>query len=222
MRPIVSVAARLSPAWVVLSAACAIFLFGLLGSRDALRHDLLLFSLQQELNVPAFFSALLWVGAGLAALCAATATDGRTALAWRVLGVVLVYLGFDELFMLHERLEKLVGFSYQRLYAPLMLTAGLAGLRILWESRRDPVVVALLVVGGACAASAQLIDLLQWDNDRLVWPYWTIVPEELLEMTGLVLVGLSGLFRLQRETGPVAPPSWAAGFVARLPSPSRR
>ncbi len=199
---------RLDPLRVAAVGAGAILLLIALGSYEVLTQDLYAFNVNREGSVPSIFSAGLWIAAGLAALCAATAgADRRTAIAWTVLGGLLVYLGVDEAFVLHERLEKAVGISYQRLYAPLMLAGALAGGQILHEGRRDRWFAALLVTGAACAGAAQLIDVAQWENNTMVLPYWTTVPEELLEMTGLLLVGLAALVRLRRSARPGPEPT---------------
>lgn len=210
--------ARLEPLRVAAVVGGVIVLLIALGSWSVLTQDLQAFNVNGEGTVPAIFSAGLWMAAGLAALCAASVTDSRTAAAWSVLGVVLIYLGVDEALVLHERLEKLVGVSYQRLYAPVMLAAAVAGAMLLYEARRNLLVVALLVLGAVCAAGAQLIDVAQWENNQLVLPYWTTVPEELLEMTGLLLVGLSALVRLRAPAlrGRVAVPDPRAPRIARV------
>ena len=218
-RSLISRVGRLEPWRVAAGLGGVIVVLVALGSYAALTHDLWVFDVNEEGTIPSLFSAGLWMAAGLAALCAAAVTDRRTATAWSVLGVVLLYLGVDEALILHERLEKLVGVSYQRLYAPLMLGAAAAGAVLLWEARRNLPVVALMVAGAACAAAAQLIDVAQWQDDQLALPYWTTVPEELLEMTGLLLVGLGALVRLRAPLAPApvaVPAPLAAPRIARI------
>jgi hypothetical protein len=52
-------------------------------------------------------------------------------------------------------------------------------------------------LGGAAAwFVSQAIEALQWDGNRLIHE-WTIVPEEILEMTGSLLWGLALLIALR-------------------------
>jgi len=220
LRPWIARVTALEPLRVAAYGFGAIFVFGALGSYDTQTFDVPAFNLNREGSVPSIFATALWIGAGLMALAVAASDGRRAASAWAVIGTLLVYLGVDEAFAVHEALERLAGVSYQRLYLPLMVAGGIAGAVVLVAVRRDRRVAALLVTGAGCAAAAQLVDLAQWEDERLVLPYWTTVPEELLEMTGLLLVGLAALVEARRAvlaTAVPADPVTAAPVPAEHP-----
>lgn len=147
--------------------------------------------LDTEYSIPALFSGALLLAAAyagyLAAKVAASRRDGRALLAF---GAFLAFMAVDELLALHEGLEALVGVPWQVLYAPVILIGGLmwtATLVRVWGQRE----ARLCLVGGAAAwFVAQLLERVQYEDGKLVHR-WTILPEELLEMTGSTLFGLA-------------------------------
>ncbi len=186
----------------VLGGAIAV-LIGL-GSIDVLRNDLPLWNLNREGNPPAMFSALLLWLAGAAALLAggARGTPGRAA--WLVLGGFFVYFGFDELFELHERLGDLTGLESQVALLPVTLAAFVALVALIRRSPRGSWRFLLLCAGAAAWVVAQAIEYPQWQDNQLVLPYWTIVPEEFFEMVGTLCFLLAGLVELRSGPAPAA------------------
>jgi hypothetical protein len=186
----------LGPRAALLLGGLGIALFAVLGAAYAEAKDggpiptwfrSVPVGLNGEWTLPALYSALLLLAAS--ALCFRAAwlvtTSGRfTPLV--VLGVLFAYMGVDEFLSVHERLEHVVLLSWWKFYAPVAVVAGVAvllTLRRIW-----PVAAArsALLAGCACWLLSQLIETQQYDGTELVHR-WTILPEEVLEMTGSLL-----------------------------------
>jgi len=147
--------------------------------------------LNGEWTLPALYSALLLLIAAILCFRAAwlVSTAGRFA-PLVVLGVLFAYMGVDEFLSVHERLERVVHLAWWKFYAPVAVVGGVAvllTLRRIW-----PVVMArwALLAGCACWMVSQLIETQQYDRTELVHR-WTILPEEVLEMTGSLLFVVS-------------------------------
>lgn len=193
-------ARSLPPLLVAGVAGAAILVLVGLGSIDVLTNDLPAWGLNEEGNPPAVFSSvLLWIAA-TACLLAGTAPSARRRAAWLAFGAFLLYFGFDELLELHERLGDLTGLESQVALAPITLIAFVALVVLIRGAERPSWQLALLVAGAAAWVAAQAIEYPQFQDDRLVLPYWTIVPEELLEMTGTLCFLLAGLVELRSVT----------------------
>lgn len=148
-------------------------------------------SLERERTPAALWAALL--------LGAAAVAWGRAALPgvrWLLVGM-LALMTADEWSEVHEGLGGLLYTEWQLVYAPLVLAAGVAALLVL---RRWGLSGAsgLLLAGGACWAVAQGLEAVQWWGDtagpRMPAHYaWWLVSEEVLEMTGSLLMLLAPL-----------------------------
>lgn len=103
-------------------------------------------------------------------------------------GFSLVFMAADEFFMIHERLDEWTGIHWQTLYAPLVLIIGLATAAMLWQwwKQGETQAAALFVAGGASWFVAQVLEMLQFDDNHVpVDGYWGYVfVEEALEFTG--------------------------------------
>jgi hypothetical protein len=108
-----------------------------------------------------------------------------------LLGLLLVFMGLDEIAKIHERLESATGVDWVVLYLPLMALGGLAALDLLRRSR-DRWVSWLLVLGGACWAVAVVLEKLEWPHGDEALPaahyVLLMIPEELLEIVGSYLI----------------------------------
>jgi hypothetical protein len=109
LRPmrVVKVLATTTAALVALNIA--VHLFTHLTGHDHVRGLVPLFDLDQELNLPAFFGALLLLGA--AALLALQAVIGRAqgaadSLHWTLLALLMLLMTFDEVAGVHELLTE--------------------------------------------------------------------------------------------------------------------
>jgi len=188
--------------WVI-AVGCAIAFLAVMGIlRFAHKEQLRLFNLDGERNVPAAFSALLWLGVALLALLVGRASQGRPELAWKLLAALTLVLAADELAEVHEHLQFYAGIDWQILYAPLGVTA-----LVLWVvlGRWLRQVGAGLVpfVGAAgCVAVAEVFEALEINSRGDPRPGFRVmvVSEEVLEMTAALLIGLSALAALRAVT----------------------
>lgn len=204
--------ARLDLRRLALAVAALIALLGALGVEHALaRHGgpwvrMPVFGLDNEGSVPAVFSGLLLLGAALAS------REARAvhAAALTGLGAVFAFMAVDEVLAVHEHLESVVGEQWQVVYLPLMAVAGGLWLVVLRELRGRA--QALFVGGAAAWVVAQLIEHFQRDGAVLVHR-WTILPEELLEMTGSALF-MFALLVAAREDVPASLRARAAVSVS--------
>jgi hypothetical protein len=107
-------------------------LFALLGSLERVHGvPLGLFDLDGEGKPPAAFSALLLVGAGVTAYAIGRLPAERDRrVLWTLMGLFFVYMAADEALTVHEHLQDLVGIGWTKLYAPLVLVAGIGWLQI--------------------------------------------------------------------------------------------
>jgi hypothetical protein len=158
-----------------------------------------IFDLNGELNVPATYSAALWVCVALVAVLLGRAEQGRAARIWLALSVPLLFVGADEFGQVHERLESITGIDWQILYSPLALVAA-----VLWVlvGRRLTELGAgfgLFVGGTICGIASQVFENVEYgDNNRRVAAFnKLVVCEELLEMAAVVLIGLALLAALR-------------------------
>jgi hypothetical protein len=188
--------------WVI-AVGTAIALLGVMGIlRFAHKEELRLFNLDGERNVPAAFSALLWLGVALLALLVGRASQGRPELAWKLLAVLTIVLAADELAEVHEHLQFYTGIDWQILYAPLGVTA-----LVLWVVlgrwlRRTRAGLLPFVGAAACVAVAEVFEAFEINSRGDPRPGFRVmvVSEELLEMTAALLVGLSALAALRAVT----------------------
>jgi hypothetical protein len=157
-----------------------------------------LFYLDGEYNVAAAVSTGIWLFAAISVYAAGRMLEaGRGRLVWSGLAAALVYLGLDEGLKLHERVEGETGIDWQLLFAPLLVATALAGLYAVVRARRGTPQL-LLVVAGAAAVAAQVLEAAQWNGDEPVGPYRALmVPEEILEPTGAALIAVAALMLLQ-------------------------
>jgi hypothetical protein len=107
-----------------------------------------------------------------------------------LLGLLLVFMGLDEIATIHEHLESATGIDWVKLYLPLMALGGLAALDLLRRSR-DRWVTWLFLAGGACWAVAVVLEKLEWPHGDQALPAThyvaMMIPEELLEIVGSYL-----------------------------------
>lgn len=180
-----------------------------------------LFRLNGEMNIPTFYSAcLLLLNAGISALVAQAARWSlgvRTA--WGALAGVFIYLSYDELFSVHERLGPLIrgwldlsGVWYFAWFvgygagALLVAIAFIPAWRVLPARYRKWLVVgALVYLGGA--VGIEMLESARFaatgTETDLTYVIMTVV-EEAMEMAGLVVcayalmrvLGLDGDFSL--------------------------
>ncbi len=201
---------RAPPQRVAAAAGLGVLVFATLGAAYALAKDgglvpggfrWLPVGLNAEWSLPAAYSGLLLLATGLLAVRAGTMRPPvRSSVALLGLGVLFTFMAFDEVLAVHERLEEAVHLAWYKLYAPVAAVAGVAWLAVVratWPRRG----VRLALIGGsACWLVSQLIETQQYDGAELVHR-WTILPEEVLEMTGSLLFLLAMLMLVQTAPG---------------------
>ena len=196
---------RVNIAALVIGIAALGVFFGIMGSivypgGGALRA----FDLNKEQTFPATFSGILLLAAGGLALLngivrSETARGRRW---WIVLALVFAFLGLDEIAALHEAVKDRVHVWGQATLAPVIAAGVYAWFVTLQTLRKENPRAAALFGLGACAwILSQLIDV------KLNEPWgWTVIPEELLEMTGSALFGLALLLALRPLVTPAPEP----------------
>lgn len=165
-----------------------------------------LFSLNGEYTVPALFSTLiLWLSAGLLWFIASRkkGSTGKETFYWKILSLVFVFLGLDELFTIHEnfaRLEPVLS-KYIYVFSRFMYWTVAYGLLVVLFSlfffrfylrlpaptRNRFALAAALYVGGAIGMEIAGA----WFTKKYAMPavsrgFFSAV-EEGMEMTGIVL-----------------------------------
>ena len=155
----VSRRAVLVPAALLVAALGLVALYWL-SLRPGFPLDPAPFDLNAERNIPALFSAALWLGASaLALVCMrrSRAEGWPLGIYWPLMAVLFLYLGLDEAVMIHERVGNVLGglyafsgaFFYAWVVAGLAFLGlvGLVFLRFLAALRPVNLVLLLLAAG---------------------------------------------------------------------------
>ena len=162
--------------------------------------EIWLFHLNRERNIPAVLSSMQMALVGFVALLIAWKLKRQQT--WRLLyyvglGILFLYLAYDEYFALHENLS-----DWKILYGSGGALAALATLLVAWRSPRNTVKWhAILLIGLAMSATgALLVQLLRSSEVCASWVFWAgnecmlFDFEESLELLGiwLTLVAVLG------------------------------
>ena len=177
-------------------------------SVETVRFWFFFFDVGREINLPTWFSAGLWITAGiLAGYFARRASRYRGS--WRLFCAVCLVFSIDETLELHERLD-VIGSELGR-YLPLQLgftwvipgalIAGLIGLALLRmvlglprTSRAGLMAAGIIFVAGGIGV--ETLSGLFVQGDTLPWQFFLLtLIEEALEMTGIAL-GVAALAHL--------------------------
>lgn len=177
-------------------------------SVETVRFWFYFFDVGREINLPTWFSAGLWITAGiLAGYFARRASRHRRS--WALFCVVCMVFSIDETLELHERLDAIgnelgrhlplqLGFTW---VIPGVLIAGLIGLSLLRmvlglprSSRAGLLAAGIIFVGGGVGVETLSGFFVQ--GDTLPWQFFLLtLVEETLEMTGIAL-GVAALAHL--------------------------
>lgn len=177
-------------------------------SVETVRFWFYFFDVGREINLPTWFSAGLWISAGiLAGYFARRASRHRGS--WALFCAVCMVFSIDETLELHERLD-VIGSELGR-YLPLqlgftwvipgILIAGLIGLSLLRmvlglprRSRAGLLSAGIIFVAGG--VGVETLSGLFVQGDTLPWQFFLLtLVEESLEMTGIAL-GVAALAHL--------------------------
>ena len=175
--------------------------------------------LDAEGRVFALLSGLILLAAG--ALVALAVVRHVAARHLALLGLLLVFMGLDEMVTIHEHLEKATGIDWILLYLPLMALGGLAALDLVRRAA-DREVTALFLTGGACWAIAIVLEKLEWptaalpNGDQVPAAHYVamMIPEELLEITGSFLFAVALVLLVRRASRHHQAPRAASRQVA--------
>jgi hypothetical protein len=183
-----------------LAAVLAAFVaaFGVLGALEFDGASLALFDLDGEGKPPAIFSALVDIGAGVLAL---VVYEGLGELRWLLFGVLLAFIGIDDLLTVHEHLQTWTGVDWVFLYLPLVAGGGVVCLLVMARLvRAAPRAAGLLVAGAAAWLAAYVAEQLEYTRGGApVERYATLATiEETLEMAGSCLFVFALLLTIRR------------------------
>jgi hypothetical protein len=99
---------RLLPVLLILAATFTLISFSLAGIVITTGHNHLfglfrLLDLNQEANIPAFYSSILLLAGAVAAGLVSASTSGAHARGWRGIALVMTFFSLDEIAGFHER-----------------------------------------------------------------------------------------------------------------------
>lgn len=179
-----------------------------------------LFSLDNETNIPTVSSTLLLFGA--AYICYTTPQEGR----WRGINIGMAaffcFMGMDELFAIHERLDKFLEntwpiyyrsfalLDWQTFYIPIALLGGIFWLYHLLRMRKDRTAVVMWIGGALFWLVAQLFEGIAWDwgaHRHVEGYFYYMITEEIFEMIGSSLFLLALLKRYRAHPAEWTPAS---------------
>lgn len=152
-------------------------------------------NLDGEGNLAALFSTALLAAAAVGALLLSAALNDAQRgahLAAAVMALVLAAMALDEWRVLHERLEGLGGLSWTYWYAPIPLTAMVAGVVV--GRALDRRARVYLVLGFIAWVAAAGIETFLWGPGPLFQDPRTMPVEETLEMLAAISIA-AGLLR---------------------------
>lgn len=195
-----AIAQRLDLRRVAAVNGAAIVLLGILGVLHIVFEPRLgVFDLDGERNVPSAYSAGLWASIALIAVLLGRVEQAPTARIWQTLSVPLLLVSADEFAEIHERLERITGVDWQILYSPLGIVAIVLWVLVGRRLRRLGAGLGLFVAGTVCGVTSQVLEAVEYgEHDQRVAAFnELVVGEELLELSGALLVGLAFLVALR-------------------------
>lgn len=176
-----------------------------------------LFDLDRERNIPSFFSGCLFLlNALLMGLVAKIVPRSASRTIWLFFAGLFVFLAFDELFGVHERLTRpvrqalhtsgLLYYAWVLVYIPAVVLLAFVFVPV-WRRLDRPVRSRLTLAAGTYLAGAVGVEIVAGAYREAVGPRWSltygilVAIEESLEMAGLILLTHSLLSLLKRKAG---------------------
>lgn len=146
-----------------------------------------LFDLDEENNIPTWFSSFLLLNNSFVVLLLANTREGSQRIYWTILAASFLLLALDEVAGLHETLNTATEINWAIPAAIFVLIVGIAYVPFLLALRRR--LAMLLILSGVLYFSgALLVELLSEDMDSNSSRYALAVAlEEGLEMLGALL-----------------------------------
>ncbi len=161
--------------------------------------------------VPVLFNWGMLCGAGVVCFARSRwAISQAERYAWIGIGLLLCFMGFDELLMIHERIEFETGIDFQILYLPVVAAGGLGYLFLLAKMPRWSLSQVMWVAAEGLWVVSQVLENLEYDpNDNEVRGFVALDDiEKVFQFTGsalFLLVALLALMRAINRSRPDAP-----------------
>ena len=169
--------ARYDPRRVALAAAAATSVLVVVAALEWLGAPLEPFDLDDELTVPAFYSALVLLAAATLAFAfwSLERRAGRSALAPLGLAVLFAFMAVDEVGAIHERLDDWFGLEDWIVgYLPLAALGGIAWLALLRRFRGGA--RRLWIAGAAAWVVATLLEVPTQEGVQIEYYAMVIFP----------------------------------------------
>jgi hypothetical protein len=161
--------------------------------------------------VPVLFNWGMLFGAGVVCFARSRwAVSQAERYAWVGIGLLLCFMGFDELLMIHERVEFETGIDFQILYLPVVAAGGLGYLYLLAKAPRWSLSQLMWIAAAGLWVASQVLENLEYDpNDNEVAHFVLLDDiEKVFQFTGsalFLLVALLALMRAVNRSRPDAP-----------------
>jgi hypothetical protein len=153
--------------------------------------------------VPVLFNWWMLLFAGVAAaLRSRWAETDAERNAWLGIGAFLAFMGFDELLMIHERLEFHTGVDWQLLYVPVVAVGGVAYLMLLKRMPRWSLAQAMWITAASFWFVSEIFEKLEYTGDDVEVSQFKLFDgiEKFFQFTGSGLFLLVALLALERAT----------------------
>ena len=145
-----------------------------------------LFELDEENNLPTWFSSFLLLNNAIVLLMLTVTVQSRN-WQWLVLSIGFLVLSIDEVAGLHETFHSAIENNWTIYAAPLVLLVGLTYIRFLLELPR-PLAIGFVISGSLYVGGALGVEWLAQDMDEDTFAYaLAVLAEEGAEMLGALL-----------------------------------
>lgn len=158
-----------------------------------------LFDLDEENNLPTWFSSFLLLNSSLVLYLFARINRDKNYFHWMLLSIGFLALSLDEVAGVHESIHTAIDFNWAYAGGILVLALGLSFIRFLLSLDRR--LAILFIISGSIYVSGIIgVELLSedMDEDSMAYGFATAV-EEGLEMLGALLFLAVNLDELKRQ-----------------------
>jgi hypothetical protein len=158
--------------------------------------------------VPVLFNWWMLLFAGVAAVVRSRwAETHAEQFAWIGIGLFLAFMGFDELLMIHERVEYRLGVDWQVLYVPVVAVGGIAYLMLLKRMPRWSLAQVMWLTAASFWFISQIFEKLEYRAGDVEVPHFRVLDgiEKVFQFTGSALFLLVALLALERALNRPSP-----------------